>query len=145
MSHKSIVEVQINEQIRAVVPETEVKTKGSRRRFTKEYKLKVLNEAEKCTESGELGALLRREGLYDSHLWRWRQAEREGRLGSSGKERKAKAENKLLKQNVQKFFVSMVKFPKTQLSPDVIKKKLAEFELDMISINSNYFEKVSKE
>jgi len=100
MSHKSIVEVQINEQICAVVPETEVKTKGSRRRFTTAYKRKVLNEAEKCAESGELGALLRREGLYDSHLWRWRQAERAGRLGSSGKERKTKAENKVLKQDL---------------------------------------------
>ena len=65
------------------IPESEVK--AERRRFTANYKLKILSEAENCTEAGELGALLRREGLYDSHLWRWRKAQREGRLGAEKK------------------------------------------------------------
>ncbi len=50
----------------------------SRRRFTRSYKQRVLTEATRCTKPGELGALLRREGLYSSHLAAWRAAERRG-------------------------------------------------------------------
>lgn len=46
--------------------------KARRRRFTAEYKRRILREAETCTERGALGALLRREGLYSSHLTTWR-------------------------------------------------------------------------
>ena len=53
---------------------TEVTSKAKRRRFTAEYKRKVLQEADACTESGQIGALLRREGLYSSHLTNWRAA-----------------------------------------------------------------------
>ncbi len=49
-------------------PSPEVLEKPVRRRFTVEYKVKVLAEADACTESGQLGELLRREGLYSSHL-----------------------------------------------------------------------------
>lgn len=51
---------------------TEVSSKATRRRFTAAYKKKVLKESEGCTEHGALGALLRREGLYSSHLAAWR-------------------------------------------------------------------------
>jgi transposase len=63
----------------AAVPvvETEVTEKAKRRGFTAEYKKKILDEADRCTKSGELGALLRREGLYSSHLAAWRQVRRE--------------------------------------------------------------------
>jgi len=54
--------------------------KAQRRRFTAAYKLKVLEEAAGCREPGELGALLRREGLYSSHLAAWRAARRRGEL-----------------------------------------------------------------
>ena len=49
-------------------PNPEVTEKPQRRRFTSEYKRRILAEADQCTERGELGALLRREGLYSSHL-----------------------------------------------------------------------------
>jgi hypothetical protein len=62
----------------AVVEETEVPSKPERRRFGAEYKRKVLDEADACTKRGELGALLRREGLYSSHLAAWRRARNEG-------------------------------------------------------------------
>lgn len=63
--------------LKAEGPETEVSDKAKRRRFTAKYKLRILREAAVCTERGELGALLRREGLYSSHLTSWRsQAER---------------------------------------------------------------------
>jgi transposase-like protein len=46
--------------------------KPKRRRFSAEHKLRILEEADRCTKPGELGLLLRREGLYSSHLAEWR-------------------------------------------------------------------------
>lgn len=63
-----------------VAQETEVVAKAARRRFTAAEKLRVLKEADGCTKPGELGALLRREGLYSSHLSEWRAARRRGEL-----------------------------------------------------------------
>jgi len=60
--------------------ETEVVAKAQRRRFTAAEKLRVLREADRCTKPGELGALLRREGLYTSHLSAWRAARQRGEL-----------------------------------------------------------------
>ena len=54
-------------------PVTEVIEKAKRRRFTAEYRQRILREAAACTKRGEIGALLRREGLYSSHLTIWRQ------------------------------------------------------------------------
>ena len=54
-------------------PDPEVVARARRRRFTTEYKLRILREAEARTDTGQLGALLRREGLYSSHLAKWRQ------------------------------------------------------------------------
>jgi transposase-like protein len=52
--------------------ETEVSSKARRRRFTAEYKRRIVREADASTEPGQVGALLRREGLYSSHLVEWR-------------------------------------------------------------------------
>jgi len=60
----------------------EVREKPERRRFTADYKLRIVREAEQSTESGEIGALLRREGLYSSQLGRWRKQYKEGALGA---------------------------------------------------------------
>ena len=62
----------------AEVPE--VPERASRRRFDAEYKLRILEEADRCTEPGQLGELLRREGLYSSHLTTWRKQREEGAL-----------------------------------------------------------------
>jgi transposase-like protein len=68
--------------------EIEVSARPERRRFTTEYKRRILQEADACTKSGELGALLRREGLYSSHLAAWRAARARGELsGLNGKKR----------------------------------------------------------
>ena len=53
-------------------PDPEVTARHVRRRFTTAYKLAILRKADACTRHGELGALLRREGLYSSHLITWR-------------------------------------------------------------------------
>jgi transposase-like protein len=61
---------------------------AQRRRFTAKEKLRILEEAEKCTTPGEMGALLRREGIYSSYLSRWRRARDRGQLtGLSPKKR----------------------------------------------------------
>lgn len=60
----------------------EVPEKAQRRRFTPEYKLRILEEADRCRETGEMGALLRREGLYTSNLSAWREQRRVGALGA---------------------------------------------------------------
>lgn len=56
----------------AGTPDPELVERPKRRRFTAEYKLGILREADACTRPGEVGALLRREGLYTSHLTYWR-------------------------------------------------------------------------
>ena len=74
-------------------PDPEVTPKAKRRRFSAEYKLRVLAEADDCTQRGEIGALLRREGLYSSHLDKWRKQREKGQLqGLSGSKRGRKAE-----------------------------------------------------
>ena len=60
--------------------ETEVLAKAARRRFTAAEKVRILREADRCTKPGEVGALLRREGLYSSHLASWRAARARGEL-----------------------------------------------------------------
>jgi transposase-like protein len=62
------------------VPDPELAERPRRRRFTAEYKLGVLREAEACTRKGEIGAMLRREGLYTSHLTAWRKQRDAGAL-----------------------------------------------------------------
>ena len=64
--------------------EVEVLAKAERRRFTKEYKRRILQEADRCRKPGDIGALLRREGLYSSHLSTWRSARDRGDLGGQG-------------------------------------------------------------
>ncbi len=56
----------------------EVTEKAKRRQYTAVYKMKILQEADACSKQGELGALLRREGLYSSHLAVWRKARDQG-------------------------------------------------------------------
>src|SRR6266542_5257634 len=60
--------------------EIEVTAKATRRRFTLDYKRKIVQEADLCKTSGAVGALLRREGLYSSHLTTWRAARERGDL-----------------------------------------------------------------
>lgn len=63
-----------------VIPDPEVREKAVRRRFTAQYKLRILKEADSCTEKGQIGALLRREGLYSSNLTTWQRQMEKGTL-----------------------------------------------------------------
>ena len=61
-------------------PNPEVPVKKIRRNFTASYKLRILQEADNCDKLGQIGRLLRREGLYSSHLTNWRRARDKGIL-----------------------------------------------------------------
>ena len=64
------------------VPDPELVARGSRRRFSAAYKLSIVREADACSKPGEIGALMRREGLYSSHLGKWREQRDRGALGA---------------------------------------------------------------
>jgi transposase-like protein len=84
------------------VADPAVPEKPVRRRFTAEYKLGVLREADRCDEPGQLGALLRREGLYSSHLSTWRRQRDAGTLAALAPKRrgrKPKRSDPLAEQN----------------------------------------------
>ena len=71
----------------ASAADPEVSAKATRRRFTAAYKLSIVEKADACETPGETGELLRREGLYSSHLSSWRKAAREGSLRGLAKKR----------------------------------------------------------
>src|SRR6516164_8380396 len=71
----------------AGVPDPELAEQAKRRTFTAEYKARILAEADACTRLGEVGELLRREGLYTSHLTYWRRQRKEGALRELGRSR----------------------------------------------------------
>lgn len=98
-----------------VVPDPEVPEKASRRRFTVEYKLRILREAQGCKEQHQLGALLRREGLYYSNLTTWRKQVEKGTLDAlSSKKRGPKARK-----------------------PDPSTRRIAEQEKEILKLRSN--------
>jgi transposase len=71
MSHTQVNASPTQSPAVLILPDPEVVVKAQRRRFTAEYKQRILQEADVCTHPGEVGALLRREGLYWSHLSTW--------------------------------------------------------------------------
>ncbi len=92
----------------AALPDPEVRERPTRRRFTAAYKLRILQEVDGCTAAGQLGALLRREGLYSSHLVSWRRQREAGALAALGQrrgrkpaDREASAMARLRQENTQ--------------------------------------------
>jgi transposase len=84
------------------IPDPAVPERPVRRRFTAEYKLRVLQEADRSAKPGQLGALLRREGLYWSHLSTWRRQREAGTLAGLAPKRrgrKPKANDPLVEEN----------------------------------------------
>ena len=86
----------------ASAPDPEVPAKATRRAFTAEYKMRILREADACRRPGDIGALIRREGLYSSHLVAWRRQREVGGLKSMHARKRgrvAKPENPLAEEN----------------------------------------------
>jgi transposase-like protein len=86
---------------RTDTPDPELIERPRRRRFSAEYKLGILQEAEACTESGEIGALLRREGLYSSLLSEWRKQRDAGSLAALARPRGRRKPHPLEAENVR--------------------------------------------
>ena len=84
----------------APTPDPEVVAKAQRRKFTAEYKLGIVEEADRASDSGAIGALLRREGLYSSHLVEWRRLRETGALSALSRKRGRKpTRNPLAEEN----------------------------------------------
>ena len=92
----------------------EVVAKPTRRQFSAEYRLRIVEEADRCTRPGEVGRMLRREGLYTSHLSAWRKARRSGSLqGLTGNKRGAKpAEHNPLSPKVRQLEAKVARLEK---------------------------------
>jgi len=85
-------------------PDPEVLDRAQRRQYSAEYKLRILREADSLKETGEIGALLRREGLYSSHLVTWRRQREEGLLSALSPKkrgRRAREHNPLVRRVVE--------------------------------------------
>lgn len=80
MSENNSEQSQPSQRLKEQVPDPEVMAQAQRRQFSAAYKQRILAEADQCRDAGEIGALLRREGLYSSHLARWRQMRAAGEL-----------------------------------------------------------------
>lgn len=98
---ETIIQPDSQPQTTPARPSSEVIEKATRRRFNADYKKRILEEADACKEPGQIGALLRREGLYSSHLSCWRD-QRDQAIQtalSTPRGRKAEATNPLAEEN----------------------------------------------
>lgn len=100
------------------LPDPELVARPQRRRFSAEYKLRILREADAYSEPGAIGALLRREGLYSSHLSDWRQQRELGSLKALGRPRgrpkpnPLQAENEMLRRKLARTAADLAKAQK---------------------------------
>jgi len=102
------------------VPNTEVVAKAQRRKFAAKYKLAIVEEADHATDPGEIGSLLRREGLYSSHLVEWRRLRSVGALSALSKKRGRKpVRNPLFEEN-QKLRAQLASLEKRLLQAQLI-------------------------
>jgi len=108
-------------------PDPEVDAKPARRRFTAAYKLRILTEAEAARETGQVGELLRREGLYSSHLTTWRAQRDAGALAALGKKRGRKARQRdLEKERLEKECAQLRRENQQLRAINEIQKKVSE-------------------
>ncbi len=107
-----------NGKVKERMPETEVVEKAQRRQYSAEYKLRILREVDACKERGEIGALLRREGLYSSLIYKWREQRDRGSLeGLAAHKRGPKAD------------VRAGEFARLQRENERLRKRLEQAEL----------------
>lgn len=111
------------------VPDPEVAAKPARRRFTADYKRSMVEQADACQDTGAVGALLRREGLYSSHLSTWRRQARQGELaGLTPKKRGRKVTVSPLVEENRKLVAANARLQKRLENAELIidvQKKLA--------------------
>ena len=101
-------------------PEVKVEAKPQRRRFTAKYKISILEQADACTEPGELSALLRREGLYSSYLSAWRDAREQGQLEALSPKKRGRKPKRVYPRDKE------IAQLKKQLAVEIARRKRAE-------------------
>ena len=107
----------------AGTPDPEVTEKTVKRKFSVEYKARIVREADACTETGQIGALLRREGLYSSQLAQWRRAYEKGALaGLKDDKRGRKRTRNPLESENEKLKRKNARLEQAQVIIDIQKK-----------------------
>src|SRR5665213_665076 len=101
LAYGSLRKVAAGPSVPVGVPDPELAQGPKRRRFTAEYKQRILREIEACTRPGEIGALLRREGLYSSLISEWRKQQDAGALAGLERPRGRPAPNPLAAENAR--------------------------------------------
>ena len=97
MTQELFVKNQANGTGQEERPDPEVVPQAKRRAFSAAYKLRILEEADRCDQRGQIGALLRREGLYSSHLTTWRRQRAAGQLSGLSPKRGRKKDEQAAK------------------------------------------------
>ena len=125
----------------APVPDPEVPAKPKRRQFTAEYKRSIVEQAEACRDEGAIGALLRREGLYSSHLTTWRHQREQGELQAlTPKKRGRKPTANPLAQENQRLHAEVTRLSRrlqqAELIIDVQKKVSALLGISLPEVKS---------
>jgi transposase len=92
---------EINEKVREEMPKTEVVAKAKRKQFSAAEKLRILREVDACQGSGEIGALLRREGIYSSYLTTWRRQRERGELDGLAPQKRGPKEDPQVVENAR--------------------------------------------
>ena len=92
---------EVNEKVREEMPKTEVVAKAKRKQFSAAEKLRILREADACQGSGEIGALLRREGIYSSYLTTWRRQRERGELDGLAPQKRGPKEDPQVVENAR--------------------------------------------
>ena len=121
---------------RPVAPDPEVSARHTRRRFTTAYKLEILRKADACTRHGELGALLRKEGLYSSHVVTWRQQRATG-LTPKKRGRKAVAVDPQVKKLEQENRRLTTQLKKAHVLLDFQKKLSSLLQIPLIPFEND--------
>jgi transposase len=92
---------EINEKVREEMPKTEVVAKAKRKQFSAAEKRRILREVDACQGSGEIGALLRREGIYSSYLTTWRRQRERGELDGLAPQKRGPKEDPQAVENAR--------------------------------------------
>ena len=135
MSHSETQKSQVNGHQQANLPEPEVLATANRRQFSPSYKLRIIAEADACSKAGEVGALLRREGLYSSNLSSWRKQQRQGSLKADkgpkrGRKQKDQRDKELTKLRAENEKLK-VKLAQAETIIDIQKKLSVAFGLKL--------------